>query len=440
MKCFRNSLAWLADEPHQLIGIRILQVAIGLMLLFRVFTEAPFASFLWGPHGIGTGSTMVVFGVLPGSILDLAFASEIGVRLVLLLLAASAFSLVFGYRTRLATAIAWVTFLMINLRLSSLGDGGDNIVELVLVYMIFLLPAGAKKPEKGSLSIWLHNIAVLAVGAQLIVLYLTSGFLKMNGSVWQNGTALYLISQVEWFSLPAMRGAFKNPYIVTLATYSAMFFQVWFPVAIFSRFKIPWILMGISFHLGIATFMGLITFSTVMVGLELFLITDEEHARLREHARALGRSLAHFLFPEVEGEPEMLLFIDGFCPKCRATGHALKRMDRKGSLRVISFRHSDEHTEFGIEPEALERRMHTVDLRTGEIETGFAAIRAIAGQLFYLYPLRPVLALLALTGQGERLYDALASRRIIVPESTACGLSCETAINVNAPVEAVREG
>jgi hypothetical protein len=62
-----------------------------------------------------------------------------------------------------------------------------------------------------------------------------------------------------------MREIFNNPFIVTLSTYIPMLFQMWFPIAIFSRFKITWILIGVCFHLGVATFMGLITFSTVMM-------------------------------------------------------------------------------------------------------------------------------------------------------------------------------
>ncbi|HWS56086.1 MAG TPA: DCC1-like thiol-disulfide oxidoreductase family protein [Pyrinomonadaceae bacterium] len=439
MKTLRNALGWLADEPRQLTGVRILQVAIGLMLLFRVFTEIPFASYLWGPRSIANGSTVALFGLVPGALLDTAFATDAGVRLVLGLMGAAALALVLGLRTRLATGVAWLTFMMLNLRLPSLGDGGDNIVQLVLVYMLFLIPAGQAR-ARGSLAVWLHNVAVIAIGAQLVVLYLTSGFLKTHGSVWQNGTALYMIGQVEWFSLPALRGMFKDPYVVTLATYSSMMFQVWFPVAIFSRMKLPWILMGICFHLGIATFMGLITFSTVMIGMELFLITDGEYGRMRQRAAELRGRLARFLFPQVEAEPRMLLFIDGFCPKCRAVGRALGKMDRRGALRVSSFRHGDEYAAHGITAEALERRMHVVDLTTGEVRAGFAAARALASLILYLYPLRPLLAALDLAGLGERLYDALASRRLIVPDPALCGASCNADFDAPAVAEAVREG
>lgn len=274
----RNAYRWLADEPQHRTGIAVLQRAIGAALLFRVFTEGPFASFLWGPNGVGYGSMASVMGPL-GIFLDLFFLSEIGTRLILVALAVAAAGLLFQRSTRLATFVTLATFTMIMERLPDLGDGGDNITSLVLIYLLFALPAG-RAVRQGALSVWIHNVAVLAIGAQLAVLYFTSGFMKMNGSVWHHGTALYQISQVEWFSIPATRTLFKNPAFATVATYSTMLFQVWFPVGVLSPLRLPFIAVGIMFHIGIAVSMGLLTFSTVMIGLELFLVTDEEYRRL----------------------------------------------------------------------------------------------------------------------------------------------------------------
>src|SRR6476620_1700415 len=71
-----------------------------------------------------------------------------------------------------------------------------------------------------------------------------------------------------------------NPLIVTVTTYVPMFYQLLFPIATISRLKIPWILLGICFHLGIMILMGLITFSWIMIGLELFFISDQEYAMI----------------------------------------------------------------------------------------------------------------------------------------------------------------
>lgn len=420
MNFLKQALNWLADEPRHRIGVRILQTGIGLVILFRIFTEGPFASFLWGPHGTGDQNAYeAYFGKAAAQIIALPFQTELGTRAVLAALGLGACGLILGYRTRLATALVLVTFNLVMMRNLELGDGGDNVTQLVLIYMLFLIPAGVRA-ERRSLAVWLHNVAVMAIAAQLMVLYETSGFLKATGEPWSSGIALYNISQVDAFSLPALRGLFKNPYFTTLASYGAMFFLIWFPIAMFSRFKLLWLAIGISFHLGIGAFMGLVTFSSVMISLELFFITDGEHAQFRGWVRSLGPRLLAVLRPRAAASPDLILFIDGYCQYCRATGRMIERLAGEGRIVVTSFRHSDGFLRFGIEAAALSRRMHVVDLETREARAGFGAIRLLSRRLPLLWPLRPVLWLAGALGQGERLYDALAARRRIIPDPRSC--------------------
>ena len=181
MKLFRSALTWLTDEAHQRSGVRILQAAIGFMLLFRVFTEARFASYFWGPTGLASGSATAVFGERFGSLLDHIFDTELGTAALIAVLGLAALGLVLGYRTRLSTGFALLIFILLEERLQDLPDGGDNVVRLVLCYMLFLIPADTTR-ARGSLSVWMHNIAVLAIALQVIVLYATAGLAKADGT------------------------------------------------------------------------------------------------------------------------------------------------------------------------------------------------------------------------------------------------------------------
>jgi hypothetical protein len=283
VSALRSAWRWLGDEPHQRHGLRSLQVALGAMLLFRCFTEAPFAGHLWGPHGLGEGSTAYALGPALGGLLDRAFGTEAGTVMVVVALAAGALGLMLGFRTRLATGLALLALFLLESRLPEMGDGGDNVARIVLLYMLFALPAQARA-ERPSLAVWLHNVAMLAVALQVVVLYSTAGFSKTFGDRWQHGTATYYLSQVEWFSLPALRYLFKHPLVATLTSYGPPLYMVWFPIAILSRLKLWWIAVGILFHLGIAVGLGLVTFSTVMIGLLLFLVSDGEYEWLRGRA------------------------------------------------------------------------------------------------------------------------------------------------------------
>ena len=285
---FRRAWDWLALEPQHRVGARFLQIAIGLMLLFRIATEGRFYGYLWGPSGVGTGGMTRLLGRTVGGTLDKSFTSSPGTLGVLAVLALSAILLITGRLTRLAALGAFLTFFMLEQRLPELPDGGDNITRIVLIYMVFLLPSRAN-PKKGGLLVWFHNLGVLAIIWQIVILYTTSGIMKAYGDKWHHGVAMYYVSQVEWFSLPALRHMFMNPLVVTFSAYIPMFYQLLFAIALLSPLKLPWLFVGMVFHVGVATFMGLVSFSTVMIGLEGFLISDGEYAYLLSLSRRLLR-------------------------------------------------------------------------------------------------------------------------------------------------------
>jgi predicted DCC family thiol-disulfide oxidoreductase YuxK len=214
---------------------------------------------------------------------------------------------------------------------------------------------------------------------------------------------------------------FKHPLVVTFASYLPMMFLIFFPMALMTRLKLFWIAVGILFHVNIAITMGLVTFATVMIGLELFMITDAEYHRLGEAVRSrLARVRAAL---RVE-QPAVALFIDGFCPHCVAAGSTISALDVRGKVRVSSFRHDLDHERYGLTGAELERRMQAVVLASGRVHAGFDAVRLLAREMVALWPLRPVLALIDRAGWGMAAYDWLAARRRILPDPEACRGVC----------------
>jgi hypothetical protein len=291
MRVLRQGWRWLADTPHQVLGVRNLQRAIGAMLLFRALTAAPFVGYLWGPHGLGWGSAQPLLGPTLGGLVDGIFATEAGALVVLVVLTAASLGLLFGYRTDVSTALALVAVVLLEQRLPDLVDGGDMITRLVLFYLLFAIPAGAK-PFPGSLAVWLHNIAVLAIALQVMVVYTASGLVKTYGDNWQHGTAVYYASQVESMSWPPTRELFKDPLVTTVATYTTLLYELLFSIAMLSPLRLVWLAFGILLHLGIAVVLGLVTFSMVMIGLLLFFVSDAEYARLQRWSDCAWRRLS----------------------------------------------------------------------------------------------------------------------------------------------------
>lgn len=296
MAMIRKIWGWLANDPHQLVGVKILQMSIGSILLYQVAITFPFASYFWGPHGVGYGSTSPILGTILGEIADRVYTADVAIIGVLVVLSIGALGLLCGLYTRFATFIVLVTSFLLYWRLPEITDGGDNIIQLVLIYMLFLLPYRAKFCP-GQLRVWLHNIAVLAIIFQLLIVYTASVFSKLSGDQWRQGIAMYSLSQVQLYSLPAARELFTIPVIVYVTSYFPLIYQLLFPLTIPTRLKLPWIVLGILFHLGIVVLIGLVTFSTMMIALELFLITDQEYAKIWQRGKLMWKSLFSLRVP-----------------------------------------------------------------------------------------------------------------------------------------------
>lgn len=415
MSLIRAGWRWLADHPHQRAGLRIMQLLLGCALLFKVTVYWPLADALWGPNGVAAGQSFAtLFGARAGGLFDTAFRTSAGTHAVLAAIGLGALGLVAGRSFYASVGLALTGFSLLFWRLP-FGQGDDDLTRFALAYMLFTLPPRAQV-RPGALRVFIHNIGMLAIAAQVVILYFIAGFAKAFGETWQHGTALYYGAQADLFSSPLFQHITQVPWAVATGTYISVFYPIMFPVAIFSSFRVPWLVWGMTFHFLTAVFMGLWAFGTLMIGMDLFLITDREYAILRHWVRARVRGTA----------PAARLYIDGFCPTCRATARVLANLDWRGRVEIVSFRDSAIPVPPGLTPARLETEMVLVDLRRGRAVGGFQAIRALARQLPLLWPVQPLLAVIAWFGWGNRVYRYLAENRRIIPDPRACRLdACE---------------
>lgn len=265
----------LESQAFNATGARALQMVAGLVVVYRALSEVRFAPFLFESDASWWASSPVLVYVALG------FWLIGGVGLLT------------GVLTRLSSLLALAGYLALE-GLTVTHDGGDNVLRIVLLYMVLLhdrLPA-PQRIQPGA-RVFLHNVGVGLIYLQVVTLYFVSGTLKMQGEVWFNGTALYYITGVEAYStgFQLLRSLFSNPVFVTLGSYSAMVYQVGFPFMLTNRFHLVWVLLGISFHLGIFVVMGLTTFSAIMIGLILFTVRDGEWASIQAFASGLASRL-----------------------------------------------------------------------------------------------------------------------------------------------------
>jgi predicted DCC family thiol-disulfide oxidoreductase YuxK len=108
----------------------------------------------------------------------------------------------------------------------------------------------------------------------------------------------------------------------------------------------------------------------------------------------------------------MTVLYDGWCPMCTRSILWLKRFDVGALVNYASFRDRAVRGRFDLDPVKASQRVQAVD-GSGRRREGMDVLVAVALRSVLLWPVVPLL-LLARMITGQRLYDALASRRMIL--------------------------
>lgn len=261
-----------------------------------------------------------------------------------LALAASALLMV-GWHTRAMSVLFMVGVLSLQNRSIFMGDGGDNVIHLMAIYLVLTRcgqvwsldarrarrSAGAD-PAPGGVGVvagpllwvafgavlcgatvtdglggttWLpalfwvlwighgawwavnryapdseqrtlldvianlaHNATLVVIMAEVCMIYATAGWYKIQGSRWQDGTALYYPLNLDYFTpWPWLSDLLASSGVMVMVlTYATVAVQVAFPFTLFNRrVKNVLLVLMICEHAGIALLLGLPFFSMAMI-------------------------------------------------------------------------------------------------------------------------------------------------------------------------------
>ncbi|KAB1986679.1 HTTM domain-containing protein [Streptomyces triticiradicis] len=342
--------------PYQSAVIRIGFAATWLLFLLR---EYPHRQEMYGPDAPWSWdlarrlvANNHAFTVLTWS------DSQVWFETVYALAVVSSALLLVGWRTRAMSVLFMVGVLSLQNRSVFIGDGGDNVLHLMAIYLVFIrcgrvwsldarrdrlareahargewtgpgrggpalwaglgialaVATGAGRIDGGVLGGWLtvfwglwtvqalwwatgrlartaepralldvvanlvHNAALMIVMAEACLIYATAGWYKIQGSRWQDGTAVYYPLHLESFSpWPTLSGLMSaHGSIVMLVTYGTVAVQVAFPFTLFNRrVKNVLLVAMMTEHAVIAVVLGLPFFSLAMIAADaVFLPTS----------------------------------------------------------------------------------------------------------------------------------------------------------------------
>lgn len=290
----------LSTKRHGQIGLALLRIIYGSVLIGLLIVNYGIRHDLWGPNGLLPWDLFTIQVAQQGSFSLYALAdSDWWAEFLFYALFTVAVLFTLGWRTRVITPVLWVLVWSWHERNPLVLDGGDNLMRIILIYLVFadvsarfsLDARRAKRKGRSAedtalrrATTVLHNFALAAVVFQVCVVYLTAGLFKVQGERWQQGTALYYILRVAEFSpWPELsRLIYENSLLVTAGTYVTVFFQVSVPLLLLNRYT-RWIgfIMALGMHGAIGVLMGLPFFSAIMIATDLTMISDREYSTLK---------------------------------------------------------------------------------------------------------------------------------------------------------------
>ncbi|RSN48880.1 hypothetical protein DMH12_25690 [Streptomyces sp. WAC 04229] len=363
--------------PYQTAVIRIGFSATWLLFLLR---ELPHRSELYGPESPWSHDLAEQLIADNGAFTALMWSdSAAWFEIVYALAVLSSVLLLLGWRTRTMSVLFMVGVLSLQNRSVFMGDGGDNVLHLMSIYLVLtrcgrVWSLDARRARRGDearargervrdrvgpllwsafgfvlltvtlaggmdgdwfvpallWAVWaalgigwvvgraaegsqprilldvvtdiVHNGALFVIMAEACLIYATAGWYKIQGSRWQDGTAVYYPLHLDYFSpWPALSDALAgNGTMVMLITYGTVAVQVAFPFTLFNR-RVKNVLLAamMTEHAVIAVTLGLPFFSLAMIAADAVFLPTSFLRRLgdgatRARARLLGRLPAGF--------------------------------------------------------------------------------------------------------------------------------------------------
>jgi hypothetical protein len=167
----------------------------------------------------------------------------------------------------IADFVLWLLVLNLHNRIYPALSGGDYFTNQLLFFNCFIAARSFRQEN----IIPLHNLGVVAIIVQVMVVYLVSAIAKIGDPLWRSGEAIGIIMQLQHFSWqPANGNPFLTPLFFPLA-WAVIIYQLFFPaLLLLKKLKKMVLAIGIVMHLYIALIMGLVTFGTIMLICYLF--------------------------------------------------------------------------------------------------------------------------------------------------------------------------
>lgn len=257
--------------------------------------------------------------------------------------------------------------------------------------------------------IWPYRILLW----QMLIIYVTSGWDKLQGTMWLDGTVVEAAFHHTHFFRYGKEVQDAMAWLSPFACFYTLIWeflwlfllipkQLWYvlPERMKRHSLKRWILLGgVAFHWGIFIFMDVGSFPFAMSAGYIGLLLDDDFEAFKRMANRKWKG-------------KIVVLYDGICGLCQRSVFWLMLMDRLDRLQIVSFRDQAAKKKYAanVSESDLDRAMH-IKMPNGRYYKGFDAFRKMCWHLPVFKIFTPVFYVPGVPPIGRIIYGKIADSR-----------------------------
>lgn len=244
----------------------------------------------------------------------------------------------------------------------------------------------------------INYIVLVFVGIALV--YFDSVFHKLSSKMWTDGLGVWLPSSLPMVTWNDTSFLLNNEFLIKFLGYFVLVFETVFIFLFwFKKFRLPFAIIGIFFHLGIVIAYPIPWFGLGVSAIYLLLVPIHYWKKIANAIKLKN--------------PIYKFYYDVECPLCNKVIVIIKHFDIFNAVQCVTVQGNYQNDEAikNIDEETLLINIHGVT-NSGKVSVGFWAYVQLFKSLIYTYPLGLLISIPGISHIGQSVYKFVAGNRL----------------------------
>jgi predicted DCC family thiol-disulfide oxidoreductase YuxK len=268
----------------------------------------------------------------------------------------------------------------------------DNLLQKIKFSTIY------KKYEVNNKILQVNYFIIVFIGIGLV--YIDSVFHKLSSKLWVDGLGVWLPSSLPMITWNDTSFLLNQKWLVLFLGYLVLIFEATFVFLFwFKKCRVPLLLLGIFFHIGILIAYPIPYFALTYIAIYLLLVPSSFWLQI---ANKLKFKKTVYTF-----------YYDAECPLCNKVIIIINHFDVFGAIKcqTVQGTYSYDPALKDFEEEALLINIHGVNAK-GKVAIGYWSYIELLKALVYTYPLGLLGSLSGISFLGRKIYAYVAGNRL----------------------------